>query len=119
MLQQGIANRLSVEELVAHILQFLAADPGRMARFFNVTGLCGDTIRDAAAGPGFSASVMDYVLEDEELVKEFAASAAIAPEELLRVRSRLERRTEVAPKEKARVAAPHGASNLARQFGAA
>src|SRR5215217_4207210 len=39
-----------------------------MARFFNVTGLTAKTIRAAASAPGFTASILDYVLDDEPLL---------------------------------------------------
>ena len=107
----------AAEELTARILQFLAEDPGRMARFFTVTGLSAKTIRAAAAAPGFAASVLDYLLEDEPLLQLFAASAEIAPSELLRVPTGLERREEGALKTERRAVAPVGASNLARRFG--
>ena len=105
------------EDLVARLLQFLADDPGRMARFFNVTGLTATTIRAAASAPGFTASILDYVLEDEPLLRVFAAEAEIAPGELLRARVGLESRGDAAPQEERKPAAPLGASNLARRFG--
>jgi hypothetical protein len=105
------------EDLVARLLQFLADDPGRMARFFNVTGLTATTIRAAASAPGFTASILDYVLEDEPLLRVFAAEAEIAPGELLRARVGLESRGNAAPQEERKPAAPLGASNLARRFG--
>jgi hypothetical protein len=105
------------EDLVARLLQFLADDPGRMARFFNVTGLTATTIRAAASAPGFTASILDYVLEDEPLLRVFAAEAEIAPGELLRARVGLESRGDAAPQEERKPVAPLGASNLARRFG--
>jgi len=108
----------STEDLIARVLQFLAADPGRAARFFNVTGLTAKNIRAAASASGFAASILDYVLEDEPLLRVFAAEAEIAPSELLRVRAGMERREEVPPHQKRRSSTPLGASNLARRFGA-
>ena len=105
------------EDLVARLLQFLADDPGRMARFFNVTGLTATTIRAAASAPGFTASILDYVLEDEPLLRVFAAEAEIAPGELLRVRVGLERRGDAVPQDERKLDAPLGASNVARRFG--
>src|SRR3954452_5904774 len=85
MSDQDARASLAAEELAARILQFLAEDPGRMARFFNTTGLTAETIRTAARAPGFAMSVLDYVLEDEALLKDFAAGATIRPEEMLRL----------------------------------
>ena len=87
-----------------------------MARFFNVTGLTATTIRAAASAPGFTASILDYVLEDEPLLRVFAAEAEIAPGELQRMRAGLESRGETAPQEK-KATALLGASNVARRFG--
>ena len=109
----------STGDLVARLLEFLADDPGRMARFFNVTGLTAKNIRAAASAPGFATSILDYVLADEALLQVFAAEAEIAPGELLRVRAGLERRGDAAPQEERKPAAALGASNMARRFGAA
>jgi hypothetical protein len=52
----------AAEALIAQVLQFFMADPDRLVRFFDVTGLTPDTIRTAANAPGFAASVLDYML---------------------------------------------------------
>ena len=106
-----------IDDLIARVLRFLAADPDRLTRFFNATGLTAATIRDAANAPGFADSVFDYVLADEPLLLQFAAEAEMRPEALLRARADLEGRGEATPNPKARAAAPHGPSNLARRFG--
>src|SRR3954468_526492 len=105
------------EDVVASVLPFLASEPERPARFSILTGLSPDTIRQAAATPGFAAAVFDYLLNDEPLLRLFTASAEIAPHELLQVRVGLERRETSASKTGRAVAAPLGASNLARRFG--
>src|SRR3954470_496225 len=105
------------EDVVASVLTFLASEPERLARFFILTGLSPDTIRQAAATPGLAAAVFDYLLNDEPLLRLFTASAEIAPDELLQVRVGLERRETSASKTGHAVAAPLGASNLARRFG--
>src|SRR3954462_14903264 len=64
MSDPDVRASLAAEELAARILQFLVDDPGRMARFFNTTGLTAETIRTAASAPGFAMSVLDYVLEE-------------------------------------------------------
>ena len=80
------------EDLVARLLRTPGGRPRPLARFFNVTGLTATTIRAAASAPGFTASILDYVLEDEPLLRVFAAEEAeIAPGELLRARVGLER----------------------------
>src|SRR5436305_1160856 len=109
---------LPIEYQIARILEFLAADPGRLVRFFNVTGLSAETIRDAADAPGFAASVLDHVLEDEPLLQQFATEAVMRPEELVRARSGLDGRGEGAPKPERAAAVPIGPSAMARRYGA-
>ena len=104
------------EDVVASVLTFLASEPERLARFFILTGLSPDTIRQAAATPGFATSILDYLLNDEPLLRLFTASAEIAPAELLQVQVGLERRETSASRTGRAVAAPLGASNLARRF---
>src|SRR3954471_7200221 len=108
MSDPDVRASLAAEELAARILQFLANDPGRMARFFNTTGLTAETIRTAASAPGFAMSVLDYVLEDEVLLKDFAAGAKIRPKEVLRHRAGLEQPGENASKADRRPPAPLG-----------
>jgi hypothetical protein len=105
------------EDVVASVLTFLASEPERLARFFILTGLSPDTIRQAAATPGFATSILDYLLNDEPLLRLFTASAEIAPDEVLQVQVGLERRETPASRTERAVAAPLGASNLARRFG--
>jgi|SRR3954462_7635768 Protein of unknown function (DUF3572) len=104
------------EDVVASVLTFLASEPERLARFFILTGLSPDTIRQAAAAPGFTTSVLDYLLNDKPLLRLFTAGTEIAPGDLLHVRVGLERRGISASKTERAVAAPLGASNLARRF---
>ncbi|MEM8811614.1 MAG: DUF3572 domain-containing protein [Pseudomonadota bacterium] len=52
-------------------LGFMARDPSRLDRFLALTGLTPDSIREAAADPGFLASVLDYMMNDEALLLEF------------------------------------------------
>jgi len=117
MSDPDVRASLAAEELAACILQFLVDDPGRMARFFNTTGLTAETIRTAASAPGFAMCVLDYVLEDEALLKDFAAGATIRPEEVLRHRAGLAQPGENASKADRRPLAPLGASNMARRLG--
>ena len=75
------------EDVVASVLTFLASEPERLARFFILTGLSPDTIRQAR----FATSILDYLLNDEPLLRLFTAGTEIAPGDLLQVRVGLER----------------------------
>jgi hypothetical protein len=66
--------------LAASALAFLAADPERLQRFLNLTGLGPHNLRDAAKDPAFHGSVLEYMLADEELLLRFAADSDLEPE---------------------------------------
>ncbi len=70
-------------------LAYLASDVERLGRFLALTGLSPDTIRAAAASPGFLAAVLDHLAEDESLLVAFAANADRDPSEVLAARARL------------------------------
>jgi len=71
--------RQVAETVAIQALSFLAAEPTRLGRFLAVTGLGPETLRGAASSPEFLVNVLDFVLSDEKLVKEFAESAGIEP----------------------------------------
>ena len=73
-------DREEAETIAVRALAFLAADPQRLARFLDLTGLRPDTLRAAAREPHFLARVLDHVAADEALLIEAAADQGIAPE---------------------------------------
>jgi hypothetical protein len=77
------------ENLAVRSFSYIVADEGRMSRFLDVTGLRAETIREAAASPGFYAAVMDYVAADESLLLDLAQSLEVGPETLMDARRRL------------------------------
>jgi hypothetical protein len=70
--------------LAVEALAFLAADEGRLERFLAVTGLGPHNLRSAAAGPGFHASILDYLMADEELLIAFSNESGRRPEDVMR-----------------------------------
>lgn len=77
------------DSLAIDALGFLAEDPERLGRFLAVTGLDPSNLRRAAAAPGFLASVLDYVMQDESLLLAFASNRQIRPELVARAHLRL------------------------------
>jgi len=67
------------ETVAIQALSFLAAEPARLGRFLAETGLGPETLRGAADSPEFLVSVLDFILGDEKLVKEFAAANELKP----------------------------------------
>ena len=79
------------EVLAVAALEYLAAEPDRLSRFLDISGLGPQNLRAAAADPGFLASVLDYILADEPLLIGLAASRAVPPERIVAARAALER----------------------------
>ncbi len=61
-------------------LSFLVLEPERIGQFLAATGLGPSDVREAAGEPGFLASILEYLLQDESLLLVFASERAIAPE---------------------------------------
>ena len=78
------------EEIVAQALNYLVAHEPMLLRFFNLTGLTADTIREAAKSPSFSASVLDHFLADGTLLAQFTQATGLSVEDLQRARQRLD-----------------------------
>ena len=75
-------TRESAESIAAQGLAFLAADPGRLARFLELTGLGPDQVRACADTPEFLTAVLEHIVADESLLLVFAANASVAPESI-------------------------------------
>jgi hypothetical protein len=80
------ANRHAAEEMAGEALLFLAGDAERLGTFLAQTGLDPRRIREAAGDPGFLIAVLDYLMENEGLLKAFANDANLAPEQVVRSR---------------------------------
>ncbi len=79
----------SAEALAIQALNFLVSEPERLARFLALSGLESQSIRAAAAQPGFLAGVLAHLGEDESLLIAFAAQAGVTPAEVDRARRAL------------------------------
>ena len=71
--------RQVAETVAIQALSFLAADHTRLARFLAETGLGPETLRGAAQSPEFLVSVLDFVLGNENLLKEFVEAHELKP----------------------------------------
>ena len=77
------ASRIdAAESLAVAALGWLAQDGERLERFISLAGLAPETLREAAAAPGFLAGVLAHLMSDESLQLAFAANAGRAPEEV-------------------------------------
>jgi hypothetical protein len=86
-------SRLSAQEgevLAVAALEYLAAEPDRLSRFLDMSGLGPQTLRKAAADPRFLLSVLDYVIADEPLLIGLAAARETDPERIVAARAAME-----------------------------
>jgi hypothetical protein len=68
------------ESLAIEALGFLAGDPELLSRFLALTGIEVDSLRSAAAQPGFLGGVLAFIAGHEKTLTDFAAAAGRTPE---------------------------------------
>ena len=73
-------SRAAAESLAVEGLSFLAAERARIERFLALSGLDPETLRAAAASPGFLAAVLDHITSEEDLLLAFATNRGLDPE---------------------------------------
>jgi hypothetical protein len=79
-LKKPVQNPREAAEIVAiQALNFIAGQPELLGLFLAETGIGPDTLRKSAANPRFLASVLDFVLRDDETVKAFAKASELHP----------------------------------------
>ncbi len=84
-------NTRQVAEIVAiQALSFVAGEPERLGLFLAESGLGPETLRSAAQDPQFLASVLDFVLRDDDTVKAFAAASRLDPANVAAARQALD-----------------------------
>lgn len=76
-------------DLAREALIFLANRPEALGRFLAETGADPAALRQAAAEPETLGFVLDFLLADEALVREFAADAGVDPTAPLQARAAL------------------------------
>jgi len=77
------------DEIPLLLTGFLLSDETRLERFLALTGITRDDLETRVNEPDFQAFVLDYALEDQSLVLEFALAHDLKPEALLAARRRL------------------------------
>jgi hypothetical protein len=76
-------TREEAEKVAVGAFSFITGDDERLGRFLAVSGLGPDTIRSAAASPGFFAGILDYVVSDEPLLISLAKELNMKPEHIM------------------------------------
>ncbi|MBL8805521.1 MAG: DUF3572 domain-containing protein [Rhodospirillales bacterium] len=79
----------NAETVAIQALGWIAADEDRLARFMALAGLSVTELRVRAAEPEFLGGVLDFILESEPLLIEFASVAGLKPDAIVRLRREL------------------------------
>lgn len=80
MTNRSFTPREVAETVAIQALSHIAGEPARLGRFLADTGLGPETIRKAAGNPEFLTAVLDHILGDERLAKEFADASELPPD---------------------------------------
>ncbi len=75
----GSLNEDTAQEIAIGALTFLSSEPEQLGRFLSLAGIGPEEIRDAAAEPGFLAGVLEFLMQDEQLLLSYTESAGIRP----------------------------------------
>ncbi|HTT83406.1 MAG TPA: DUF3572 domain-containing protein [Rhizomicrobium sp.] len=79
------------ELLALKALGFLAAMPDALARFLGQSGATPADLRARAEDPQFLGGVLDFLLGDDEMVRQFCAAEAVDAQTVHLARNRLSR----------------------------
>jgi Protein of unknown function (DUF3572) len=85
-------RKITVEEaesIALSAFMHLAQEDEKLTRFLDMTGLRPETVRAAAAAPGFFVAVLDHVASDEPLLLELAKALETKPERIMEARHTL------------------------------
>lgn len=77
------------ETVALQALAFLVEDEERLSRFLGLTGIEMTSLRNLATDKAGLGAVLDYLLNWEPLLLEFAASIETAPEMIMQARADL------------------------------
>lgn len=79
----------AAHELALDALLHVAGYPDLTEALLAASGMMPDGLRAAAQDPQFHVAVLDFLLEDDQRVVDFAAARGIRPEEVLAARTAL------------------------------
>ncbi|KZK79594.1 DUF3572 domain-containing protein [Pseudovibrio ascidiaceicola] len=75
----GSLTEDTAQEIAIGALTFLGSEPEQLGRFLSLAGIGPQEIRDAAAEPGFLAGVLEFLMQDEQLLLAYTESVGVRP----------------------------------------
>ena len=88
--RRRVLEREDLDQLSADILTYLAEEPSRLSRFFDLTGLDVDTLRRASASETFVGQLVDYITSDARRLEGFASAKGYDPTQVDAIRVALQ-----------------------------
>ena len=90
------SSRDEATRIAVAALSFLAEDMEILGRFLGATGLGPETLRAAAAEPGFLIAVLEHLMGDESLLLAFCESERLRPTLIAAARHALDPASDLA-----------------------
>jgi len=72
------------EALALRAIAYIAADEKRLSRLMALAGIAPQDLRERLSSRQFLAGILEFVLGDEAMVIDFAATAGLPPESVAR-----------------------------------
>lgn len=72
--------------IALNLIAYIASNEKTLERFLGLSGILLHDLQSSAASPEFQGFVLDYALQDESLIIEFAESCGMKPETIQRAR---------------------------------
>lgn len=82
-------SKQAAQELAVEALLYLVERPELTQAFLANTGFQADDLRKVASDPEFGLHILDFLVEDDARVLEFAEIANIRPEQVMTARTAL------------------------------
>ncbi len=79
-------NAAEAATITLNLIAYIASDDDRLERFIGLSGISLADLQSGAANPEFQGFVLEYALQDESLIIDFAAFSGLKPESLQRAR---------------------------------
>lgn len=80
MFAKSPISQEQAQNIAVKALGYLANEENYMHRFFALTGLDADQLRESAGEPSFLVGVLDFFLADEKSLVAFAEATSVNPE---------------------------------------
>ena len=76
-------------DLAMRALAYISANTDLAGAFLGSAGIGANELRTAAKDPGFAVFVLDFLVQDDQRIIDFAKCDGIAPAEVMRARTLL------------------------------